>query len=323
MPAEPLLTVTIDRFVSVPGKGLVRLVGAAGSEPPPPVSAELQPIYLALRHGDLARARSLIDALEPARNEINHITALRVFAQMLSGELTAAHDLALTLDESAFAHNTVRSAYAAVLLVAGENDEAARLLEEVLQEDSRHEIARYVYALWRAQCGELQSAHDLLVSLCRDYPDHALARLQLGQVLMAAGDVARAGTLFEAAIDGAPMLAQGWERFAALLVVGGQPQEALQVAKRGLSWHPGSRPLLEILARSALAVGAFDIAVDATRLVLVTCDDDPVAYANYAVALTAANRRETALTTLREAIARFPDDEPLQQLRGEIEGVSR
>ncbi|MBN2360740.1 MAG: tetratricopeptide repeat protein [Deltaproteobacteria bacterium] len=317
------MTVTIDRFVLVPGKGLVRLAAADGSEPPPPVSDDLRPVYLALRHGDLARARSLLDALVPEPAELNHVAALRVFAQMLAGELTAAHDLALQLDEQAFAHNTVRSAYAAVLLVAGENEEAARLLEEVLNEDPRHEIARYVYALWRAQSGELQSAHDLLVSLCRDYPDHALARLQLGQVLMAAGDVARAGTLFEAAIDGAPMLAQGWERFASLLVVGGQPQEALLVAKRGLSWHPGSRPLLEILARSALAVGAFDIAVDATRLVLATCDDDPVAFANYAVALTAANRRDSALVTLRDAIGRFPNDDPLRQLKSEIEGATR
>ena len=89
MPAEPLLTVTIDRFVALPGKGLVRLAGTTGSEPPPPVSAELQPVYLALRHADLARARTLIDALVPNTDERNHVIALRVFAQMLAGELTA------------------------------------------------------------------------------------------------------------------------------------------------------------------------------------------------------------------------------------------
>lgn len=313
--------VVIDRFLNVPGRGLIRVQHQDDQDPPPPRSAALDVVYSALRNGDIPRAEAAISELDQEGEDRRELFACRVFGMMLSGDISTAHMLLKEIDEGEQDDDSVLAARAAVLLVSGDSDDAARLLDKILEMHPRHELGRYLYSLWRAQSGELQIAHDVLVGLCRDYPDHALARLQLGQVLMAAGDIARAGTLFEAAIDQAPNLVQAWERFSALLVIGGQPQEAMMVAKRGLSEHPGSRSLLEVLARSALAIGASDIALDSTRLVLATALNDPVAHANHAVALTAAGQHPEALRIVREAAAKFPDDSSLQQLVAEIESV--
>lgn len=313
--------VVIDRFLDVPGRGLVRVQAFEDHAPPPQVPDAVSAVFAALRQGDIAKAELAIEQADANGEHRQALFAARVFGLMLSGDISSAHMQLGQVPEPDREHESIRTARAAVLLVSGDSDEAARMLDQILQTEPRHELARYLYALWRAQNGELQIAHDVLVGLCRDYPDHALARLQLGQVLMAAGDIARAGTLFEAAIDQAPNLVQAWERFAALLVIGGQPQEAMIVAKRGLSEHPGSRSLLEVLARSALAIGASDIALDSTRLVLATALDDPVAHANHAVALTAAGQHRAALKVVEEAAQLFPDDDALQQLAIEIASV--
>lgn len=275
-------------------------------------------IHSALRQGDITAAETLLSAVPEEEAEEASYVACRILWKMFAGEIAEAHSMLAALDATTRTVADIRTAQAAVLMISRATDEATSILDEVLREQPRHEMGRYLSALWRAQSGELQSAHDLLLSLCSDFPDHALARLQLGQVLMAAGDVARAGTLFEAAIDTAPHLEQAWERFASLLSLGNQPQEALLVAKQGLNHHPQSRTLLEIFARSALTVGATDLALDSTRLVLATAGDDPVAHANYAVALTACGHRAEALTVVQEAKERFPNDVALRQLENEI-----
>ena len=94
------------------------------------------------------------------------------------------------------------------------------------------------------------------------------------------------------------------------------------LAKRGLDKHPGSRPLLEVLARAALAIGETGIAVDATRLVLNKADDDPVAFANYAVALSSDGKNDQAKDLLKDARERFPQDPGLRQLALEIDVAS-
>ncbi|MFH1807959.1 MAG: tetratricopeptide repeat protein [Pseudomonadota bacterium] len=314
-------SVIIKRFVDVPGRGLLRMAESEVPDPPPLVPEGVQDVYAALRRGDLEESAARMEGLELEGRDAHHLTGCRVFWLMLSGDLTEAHEFVGALDDEARSHDAVVAAHASILLVSGASAQAVKMLDGVLERHPRHELARYLSALHKAQNGDLQGAHDLLVGLCRDYPDHALARLQLGQVLMAAGDVARAGTLFEAAIDDSPRLAQAWERFAALLVLGGQPLEAMAVAKRGLAWHPSSRPLLEVLARSALSVGSVDIALDATRLVLATAGDDPVAFANHVVALTSSGQRDRAKELVLEARGLFPDDAGLSQLATEIDAA--
>lgn len=313
----------IVRLIDIPGRGVVCAPPPEAGDTPPQVPRALQEVYVSLRRGDLPLAEALMQDLELEEPDNFSLISCRIFWMMLAGDISSAHVLLGKLDAEADRFSSIRAARAAVLLITGKTDDASKLLNEVLDQEPQHELARYLLALWKAQSGDLQIAHDTLVGLCKDYPDHALARLQLGQVLMAAGDIARAGTLFESAIDSAPNLVQAFERFASLLVLGGQPQEAMGVAKRGLSLHPGSRSLLEVLARAALSMGAADVALDATRLVLVTAAGDPAAHANHAVALTAAGRRDAAMAAVKAASIKFPDDVSLKQLANEIEAVNQ
>lgn len=314
--------VKVLRFINVPSQGLMSKDIEDERPRPPCVPTALREVFACLRRGDTEATWEALDAVASAPEDHDYVTAARLFALMLDGEIDQALQLVKGLTDDELQNDEVAVSHAAVLLVSGSVDEALEKLEAVLKKQPLHGLGRYLWSLHRAQTGDLQQAHDKLMELCGDFSDHALARLQLGQVLMAAGDIARAGTLFEAAIDMAPRLVQAWERFAALLVLGGQPGEAMSLARRGLELHPGSRPLLEVLARAALAIGETGIALDATRLVLNKAQDDPVAFANHAVALSSDGQNEAAKVLLKDARERFPQDPGLRQLALEIDVAS-
>jgi tetratricopeptide (TPR) repeat protein len=116
----------------------------------------------------------------------------------------------------------------------------------------------YLLALVRVSRGDMQQGAELLSAVARAVPSHAVARFQLGQILYAQGDPARAGTLYEMAWELEPTFVSPPLALCEMLVESRQYGEALSILERVCQAAPTSLPPRQMQLRILLELGERD-----------------------------------------------------------------
>lgn len=130
------------------------------------------------------------------------------------------------------------------------------------------------------------------------------------EVAMASGRFADAAALFAAAEAAEPWIAVWRERRLDALVAAGAVAEALDLARAGVAARPDGAAARRALARVLDAVGDGAAAVEAWREAW-TLAPDAVHALGLAAAFARAGDHRAAITSLRDAARRHPDDPDL------------
>ncbi len=197
-------------------------------------------------------------------------------------------------------HAQLAAADAVVLLA--EQDVAgakARLAEVLAHTELSTTIAgRYAQALVHVADGDLHAAHGALVDVARAAPWHAVARYQLGQLLLATGDPARAGTLFEMASVIAPNFVAPVLTLAEMLADSRQYGEALNLIQGACEKNPEATAPRVLQLRILIEVGEQDAALNLAQMLRERAPHDAEIGLLYAEALVEAERKGEALAVL-------------------------
>lgn len=143
-------------------------------------------------------------------------------------------------------------------------------------------------------------------------PGEATLQLDLGQVLASVGRADEAITAFSRAVEWQPGLAGGWYLLGMTLYGAKRDGEALSALRRADALAPGQAQIMRGLAEAeyaqehhAEALALFD------RLVAAGQGDDPGVPLRRSQCQRQLGMPERALETVREGVARFPDQPPL------------
>ena len=203
------------------------------------------------------------------------------------------------------------------LLDASRPHEASRLLAALL------EVHPDSAALHRMQAMVLQRdarPADAVGAMRRAVaidPANAVLRLELGQVLAAAGDVDAAIESFLAATSLDPGLARGWHLLGALFYAARRDHEARGALRRAFALSPDDPAVVRGLAEAEYATENHDGAIELfQRLAGDGSPRDPGVFLRLAQCHRRSGDPLRALAIVEDGIALFPDDASLWLERG-------
>lgn len=192
---------------------------------------------------------------------------------------------------------------AALALAEGDTDRAEVRVKEALDALPGDVGAAYLHALVRVARGDMAQGAEILAAVARTVPTHAVARFQLGQILYAQGDPARAGTLYEMAWQLQPTFVSPPLALADMLVESRQYGEALGILETVCAASPNSLPPRQLQLRILVEIGEKTAAVDLGRSLHEQVPADADTALLYADALIDADRTDDANTLLTKVIA--------------------
>ncbi len=157
---------------------------------------------------------------EDGAEDVSHlIRSLRIRAQLMEGKQAEAEEL---LGEFA-AEPDMILALIGLALSQGDLELAQTRLVEAEQNHAGTIALEHLKGLLAVSEGRMDVAMEHLSAVARNAPDHAVARHQLGQLILANGDMARGGTR----VDRHLLLAR--------------PQEVLDAGRHGTRPRPAAR----------------------------------------------------------------------------------
>ena len=260
-------------------------------------------------HAALEMLDSAADAL-PAEL-VDDARSMRVRALLMDGRVDDARGV---LGEVSKNSPGLALGSAALALAEGDHERAERELLMARERAPRSLGVSYLHALVRVARGDLQQALELLGDVARAAPWHAVARYQLGQLFLAQGDPARAGTLFEMSWAIAPTFVGPPLALAEMLVDARQHLEALSILQTACDAAPAALPPRMLQLRVLVEIGERDAALNLGRLLHEQIPDDVDIGLLYADALLEAGRGGDARSLLERALDR-PGLDTTQGLR--------
>ena len=204
---------------------------------------------------------------------------------------------------------------AALALAEADLERAERRVREALDAAPHHVGPTYLLALVRVSRGDMHQGAELLTSVSKDVPTHAVARFQLGQIMYALGDPARAGTLYEMAWELQPTFVSPPLALCDMLVESRQYGEALGILDRVCAAVPNSLPPRQLQLRIMLELGERDAALDLGKKLHEQVPEDHDTTLLYVDALIDAERVADAITHL-ETLLQAPGLDAGQAVRG-------
>ena len=187
---------------------------------------------------------------------------------------------------------------AALALAEADLDRAERRVREAHAATPGHVGPTYLQALVRVSRGDMQQGAELLTAVARAVPTHAVARFQLGQILYAQGDPARAGTLYEQAWELQPSFVSPPLALCDMLVESRQYGEALNILERVAVAAPNSLPPRQMQLRVLVELGERDAALELGQRLHAQVPHDHDTTLLYADALIDGERADDAATLL-------------------------
>jgi Tfp pilus assembly protein PilF len=255
-----------------------------------------------------ARPTEALAALELADVDDATRSTLRARAFLMDGRVDDARAALGDRERAAVALGD-----AALALAETDLDRAERRVREVREADPRSVGAAYLHALVRVSRGDMAQGAELLAAVARTVPTHAVARFQLGQILFAQGDAARAGTLYEMAWELQPSLVSPPLALADMLVESRQYGEALGILDRVCEGAPQALAPRQLQLRILVEIGERDAAVSLSRSLHEQVPDDVDTTLLLVDALVDAELAGEAVALLDGVLAR--DLEPMHALR--------
>ncbi|MCP4502633.1 MAG: hypothetical protein GY822_22015 [Deltaproteobacteria bacterium] len=307
------------------------LVNAMGQMVPAPVEDAIAPLTypdgktgeweLALAMGDVDVVR---DQLEPMLNE-------EVLAK---GEGDASDDEVMWRGLSARAHIMDGDLLAAAQVLKGlRNDERMCLTEACLcvgegavsrarekinvamGKNPMGVVEHYIHGLVCVAEGDYQRGIDELNRVSDSSQEHAVARHQLAQLVLATGDAARAGTLFEMAIELAPTFLPPTIALAELLSDSHQYGDAVRILSHAAEAAPQSVAPRLLMLRIYLEVGELvEAGTTADELYKLAPEHDEVRRL-WAETCVRNGRSEEAKNVLQELLTSSEGTEKARLLR--------
>ncbi|MBM4279986.1 MAG: hypothetical protein FJ137_04290 [Deltaproteobacteria bacterium] len=255
-----------------------------------------------------ARPLEALTVLDAAKVDDDVRASLRARALLMEGRIEDARAVlgdrerpGVALGDAAFA------------LAEGELDRAERRVRAVRDADSTSLGAVYLQALVRVARGDMAQGADLLAAVARAQPSHAVARYQLGQILLAQGDAARAGTLYEMAWYLTPAFVSPALALADMFVDSRQYGDALGVLNRICAVAPSSLAPRQLQLRILVEIGEREAAIELGRSLHEQGPDDVDTALLYAEALIDAEQGADAHVLLHALLQRSLD--PTQAMR--------
>jgi predicted Zn-dependent protease len=244
-----------------------------------------------LARGESAEARALADSWDKA-DEALQLVARSVVARahVMDGKLEMARAVIGEDNEEP----ALALAVAALKLAEGEPADAAKKLDAALEHFPDGIAETYTDALIQVALGNLESAIMSLSRVCASEPEHAVARHQLGQLTMAAGDPARAGTLYEMAMEIAPGFVPPGLSLAEMLIESRQFMDAMNLLASLLERNPNALAPHLLRLRILLEVGQVEAAVSVSTTLKDAAPDHPEVVTLWAQALLLADRADEA-----------------------------
>ena len=230
-----------------------------------------------LARGTLSDAEPVIDQwqaqVEDEGNDdaLIQIRAIRIRALLMEGKYEEAEAF---LGEHQ-GHPQMLLAEAGLALSRGDIADAREHLTKAQDTFGASLPLEHLNGLLAVSDGRIDVAMDCLTRVAKYAPEHAVARHQLGQLVLANGDVARAGTLFEQAMEISPTFPPPALALAEMLMDRRQLGEAMSV----LHVLTESRP--ELLAgrlmqmRILLELGEAETALSLAELLKSQMPDQP------------------------------------------------
>jgi tetratricopeptide (TPR) repeat protein len=225
------------------------------------------------------------------------LETLRARAFLMDGRVDEARDALGDRDRPEVALGD-----AALALAEGDLERAERRIVEAISAAPRAVGPVYLHSLVRVSRGDMQQGAELLSAVARAVPSHAVARFQLGQILFAQGDPARAGTLYEMAWDLEPTFVSPPLALCEMLVESRQYSEALGILERACAASPTSLPPRQLQLRILVELGERDAALDLGRRLHEQVPYDHDTTLLFAETLIDAGRSDEAATVLAEII---------------------
>jgi len=230
-PPEVPAPTKVSRMTAVAGSGTLRL------EPDDPAIPSLTvpdgPVGEAERRlfvGDLSGARKKAQpVVGESRENLSDEQALAYDLLVRAALMEGDGDVAQKLLEKIGDDPRLAKSQAAYALAVGDLPRASEKASAALQKNPQGLVEHYTMSLVRVAQGQMDLAREHLLQVARSAQDHAVARHQLGQLILAVGDPARAGTLFEMAMVIAPDFVPPALTLAEMLADSRQYAEAMNI----------------------------------------------------------------------------------------------
>ncbi|MFZ9886679.1 MAG: tetratricopeptide repeat protein [Myxococcota bacterium] len=276
----------------------------------------------ALALGEAAEARLAAASLLPPHEgnrltsgvlEEDHAEACCVLARshLMEGDTKAARALLEPhLDDARLALAT-----AALYLSEGDLDRSRERLDVALDRRPKGLREHYLQALFHASSGDMHAAAAGLSRVAASSPTHAVARHQLGQLILADGDNARAGTLFEMSLELAPSFLPPALALAELLIDSRHYNDAMGTLAFAIEHSPQALAPRLLQLRVLLELGENATALNLARGLKQAAADHPEVVALWAEALLGCGKSGEAIEELERLIPRVPVEQRVRLLR--------
>jgi tetratricopeptide (TPR) repeat protein len=304
---DPMTLRMAPRTMQEPLPPLVRMRGLPRGELLP-ANEEDTSAALALGEGVAGEIEQLLGEAQPHVALERLVTAglpeattrvMRARALLMDGRVDDARTALGNRDD-----DDVALGDAALALAEADLERAERRVQQAHAQQPRHIGPTYLQALVRVSRGDMQQGAELLTAVSRAVPTHAVARFQLGQILYAQGDPARAGTLYEMAWELQPSFVSPPLALCEMLVESRQYGEALYILERVSQVAPASLPPRQMQLRILVELGEREAALELGHRLHEQVPDDHDTTLLYVDALIDGDRvgdAEAVLVTLLES----------------------
>jgi tetratricopeptide (TPR) repeat protein len=260
-PQDPPREVLSWRMRALTNQPLILLDDEEAHEPLTAEQGVLGEAELLLARGNLEQANDAVAPLLPADGEDVDATSGAALGIVVRGALMGGDvDQAKALIDPHRDSEHLAVADAAYSLALGQLARARTRIDVAMKRQPKGIAEVYTLALVRVAEGDMDVARELLTDVARSAPEHAVARHQLGQLVLATGDPARAGTLFEMAIELAPLFVPPALSLAEMLADSRQYGEAMQLLSDLCDAHPGLLAPRLLQLKILLSIGDLDTA---------------------------------------------------------------
>lgn len=291
---QPGDDIPLARMRGMPGGHVLPADGGDGGSTLSPGDGELGELEQLLGR---ARPQEAIVRLTTSTLSDTDMRVVRTRAYLMDGRVDDARASLGARDD-----DSVALGDAALALAEGDMERAERRVLTAMQAAPGLVGPTYLLALVRVSRGDMHQGAELLSAVARAMPAHAVARFQLGQILYAQGDPARAGTLYEMAWDLEPTFVSPPLALCEMLVESRQYGEALGILERVCAAAPTSLPPRQMQLRILLELGERDAALELGRRLHEQVPGDHDTTLLLADALIDAERPDEAVTIIDELL---------------------
>ncbi len=204
---------------------------------------------------------------------------------------------------------------AAVLLAEGTLDRAEARIQQALTLRPTGVSETYVLALIRVTQGDTEAAIKLLKRVSASAPEHAVARHQLGKLIQAEGDPARAGTLYEMAWELAPDFVGPALAMAEMFTDSRQYGEAMNILAVACDRAPNLLSPRLMQLRILIEARRIPAALQLAEALMTSAPDREDITALWAEALLADERPDEARPAVEKMLTRGGLEDPAKLLR--------